>query len=90
MTIKRLAAAAAVAGSLAAGMFGLAGGVVSVAPNHLGSGVASAEPNVPPAIPPPWAPTQPNPPWWAPGASVVWSPAIDRWGFWWFGNFMPM
>ncbi|BCI81403.1 hypothetical protein ACJH6J_00260 [Mycobacterium sp. SMC-18] len=90
MTIKQLAAAATVAGSLAAGLFGVAGGIATVSPSTLGSGVASAEPNVPPAIPPPWAPVQPNPPWWAPGASVVWSPAIERWGFWWFGNFMPM
>jgi hypothetical protein len=44
-------------GSLAAGLFGVAGGIATV---------------------------------WAPGASVVWSPAIERWGFWWFGNFMPM
>ena len=90
MTIKQLAAAAAAAGSLAAGMFGVAGGIATVSPNVLGSGVAAAEPNVPPAVPPPWAPVQPNPPWWAPGASVVWSPAVDRCGFWWFGNFISM
>lgn len=89
VTIKRIAAAVAVAGSMGAGILGV-GGVASVPPTLMGSGVANAEPNVPPAIPPPWAPVQPNPPWWAPGASVVWSPAIDRWGFWWFGNFMPM
>jgi len=76
MTMKRLAAAVAVAGGLGASILGF------------GAGVASADP--PPAVPPPWAPVQPAPPWWAPGAHVVWSPAVDRWGFWWFGNFVPM
>jgi hypothetical protein len=74
MTMKRLAAAVAIAGGPEASIFGA------------GAGVASADTNTPPAVPPPWAPLQPPPPWCAPGAHVVWSPATDRWGFWWFND----
>jgi len=85
-TMKRLAAAVGIAGGLGAGLLGLPADVAGVQSNAVGSGVANADPNVPPAIPPSWAPPEPNSPWWAPGSHVVWSPATERWGFWWFND----
>ena len=84
-TLKRTAAAVGTAGGLAAGLLGLPADVAGLH-SVIGSGVASADPNVSPATPPPWAPPQPNSPWWAPGSHVVWSPATERWGFWWFND----
>ena len=38
--------------------------------------------NGPWGLPPSWAPPQPSPPPWAPGASVMWNMTARAWGFW--------
>jgi len=46
------------------------------------AGQGGAMGNGPWGVAPAWAPPQPSPPPWAPGAQVMWNMTARNWGFW--------